>query len=237
MPITPLLQDRVEYRAAGAMMLLSTMIFTSCSRPQTVPPETSTPPLRIPAPAVVQPATPDPPVVPVGWTAEPWVPDTAPRDWKYIVIHHTATSTGSVESIHQTHLARRDADGNPWRGIGYHFVIGNGHGMEDGQIAATFRWRDQIAGAHAGDAIYNSQGIGVCLIGNFEQNPPTEAQLDALARLTQSLSTTYEIPPQNIKGHCDVKSTACPGRYFPMQELTQILTGEATSFDARLADP
>lgn len=237
MPMRPLLQHWAACRAVGVLVLPAALIPLSCSRSQTVPAETSTPALRIPAPAVVHPEVPGPPVLPVEWSAEPWVPSTQRREWKYIVIHHTATSTGSVESIHQTHLARLDADGKPWRGIGYHFVIGNGHGMPDGHIEATFRWRDQIDGAHAGDATYNTQGIGVCLIGNFEQDPPTEAQLEALATLTRSLTAEYDIPPQNIKGHCDVKSTACPGRYFPMQELTQILTGEAASFDADRAAP
>jgi hypothetical protein len=237
MPMRLLLQHCAACRAAGVLMLPIAMIPLSCNRSQTVPAEISTPPLRIPAPAAVHPSAPTPPVIPVDWTAEPSVPTAQPRDWKYIVIHHTATRTGSVESIHQTHLARRDAAGNPWRGIGYHFVIGNGHGMADGHIEATFRWRDQIDGAHAGDATYNNQGIGICLIGNFEQDPPTEAQLEALAALTRSLSAEYDIPPRNIKGHCDVRSTACPGRYFPMQELTQILTGEAASFDATPAGP
>jgi hypothetical protein len=235
MPMTPPLQHRAACRAGVGLVL--TVIISSCSRPPTVPAETSTPMLRIPAPGVVAPQAAAAPVVPVDWTAQPWIPGTASRDWKYIVIHHTATPTGSVESIHQTHLARTDAEGNPWRGIGYHFVIGNGHGMPDGQIEATFRWRDQLEGAHAGDASHNAHGIGVCLIGNFEQNPPTEAQLNALANLTQTLAVAYDIAPQNIKGHGDVKSTACPGRYFPMQELTQILSGEAASFDAAPAGP
>jgi hypothetical protein len=235
MPMTPLLQHRAACRAGGGLVLM--LFIGSCSRPPTVPAEASTPVLRIPAPGIVAPRVPGPPVLPVEWTAEPWEPTTTPRDWKYIVIHHTATAAGSVESIHQTHLARRDADGKPWRGIGYHFVIGNGHGMQDGRIEATFRWREQIEGAHAGDAIHNAQGIGVCLIGNFELDLPTAAQLDALATLTQTLAAAYDIPPQNIKGHGEVKSTACPGRYFPMQELTQILSGETASFDAAPAVP
>ena len=232
--MTSPLQFRAAFRAGMGLALFATA--TSCSRPQTVPADTSAPTLRIPAPAMGTDGS-RIEVQPVEWSAAPWSPATAPRDWKYIVIHHTATSTGSVESIHQTHLMRRDADGNPWRGIGYHFVIGNGHGMPDGAVRPTFRWQDQIDGAHAGDATYNASGIGVCLVGYFEQDPPSAAQLEALAGLTQSLSAGFDIPPQNIIGHDEVRSTACPGRYFPMQELTQILSGEAQSFDAPAAVP
>lgn len=231
--MTPL-PHRAACRAGMGLALVAAA--TSCSRPQTVPADNATPMLRIPAPATRS-ADADIRVRPVEWSAGPWSPGVAPRDWNYIVIHHTATSTGSVESIHQTHLMRRDAEGNPWRGIGYHFVIGNGHGMPDGEVRPTFRWQDQIEGAHAGDATYNARGIGVCLVGNFEQDPPTAAQLEALKDLTQSLSSAYEIPPQNIIGHGDVRSTACPGRYFPMQELTQILSGQAKSFTTESVVP
>ena len=109
-------------------------------------------------------------------TIDPWKPSVPPRNWTWIVIHHTASSHGSVESIHAAHLQRRDRNGNPWRGIGYHFVIGNGNGMEDGEIEPTFRWRQQLPGAHAGEDEHNQHGIGIALVGNFELGPPTPAK-------------------------------------------------------------
>src|SRR5262245_25118700 len=60
-----------------------------------------------------------------GPRGSPWQPAVPARNWKYIVIHHTATGSGSVESIHESHLKNKDKSGNPWLGIGYHFVIGN----------------------------------------------------------------------------------------------------------------
>ncbi len=162
------------------------------------------------------------PVSTVGTTEVIWTPRVAVRDWQAIVIHHTASHSGSVESIHQVHQQRKDAAGNPWRGIGYHFVIGNGHGMEDGEVEATFRWREQLEGAHAGVSRYNQQGVGICLVGNFDDRLPTEAQLAALKRLVAWLSQEYDIPVQQVKGHGQLKATACPGKYFPMHELTRI---------------
>lgn len=150
----------------------------------------------------------------------PWKPKVAERDWRYIVIHHTATSRGSVESIHETHLARKDANGNPWLGIGYHFVIGNGNGMTDGEIEATFRWRQQLHGAHAGVGDYNNQGIGIALVGNFDQGPPTRAQLAAVKRLVATLKSDYGIAAENVVGHSDIRATACPGRYFPLADVS-----------------
>ncbi len=156
-----------------------------------------------------------------GETAHDWSPETESREWKYILLHHSATEAGSVAAIDAVHRQRRDASGNPWQGIGYHFVIGNGHGMEDGAIEATFRWDGQLAGAHAGDAEYNSHGIGICLIGNFEESPPTEAQLEAMYTLIEWLKTEYALPSDGLVRHLDVRSTACPGRHFPWEEVSR----------------
>ena len=148
-----------------------------------------------------------------------WKPDVEEREWKYIVLHHTAADRGSVESIHETHLQRKDKNGNSWLGIGYHFVIGNGNGMGDGEVQPTFRWREQLHGAHAGNREYNQLGIGITLVGNFEKSPPTEAQMSSVIQLVAQLKKEYGISEDQIFGHADVKATACPGKYFPLEEI------------------
>lgn len=155
--------------------------------------------------------------------AFPWVPKEDEKKWIYLVLHHSATKQGSVSAIHRSHSQRRDSAGNLWLGIGYHFVIGNGNGMEDGQIEPTFRWRQQIHGAHSGSVVHNANGIGICLIGNFETDKPTARQLDAVRRLTRRLATRYDIPPRLVIGHNTVKPTACPGTNFPLQDVRRNL--------------
>jgi len=144
---------------------------------------------------------------------------TEPRGWKYIVLHHSATSSGSVESIDVAHRQRVDAAGRPWRGIGYHFVIGNGDGFADGAVAATFRWREQSDGAHAGVAEFNQLGVGICLIGNFETARPTARQLAAARRLVQRLQDQFRIDDDRVLTHRDLKPTACPGAQFTASDL------------------
>lgn len=165
----------------------------------------------------------------------PWKPSAPERAWKFIVLHHTAADKGDVESIHQTHLARKDGNGKPWLGIGYHFVIGNGQGMPNGEIEPTFRWRQQLQGAHAGasDPKYNQNGIGIVLIGNFEKSPPTRPQVVAVRKLVRYLTKTYHLPSQNIIGHRDIRATECPGKLFPMSE---ILAAQGSEPDF-IADP
>ena len=211
---------------------------SGCYQSAVVPPTTSiSPPMRtvpvVPNPGFVEPKYPDRtvpepieplsppgshPVDPITVT-NPWKPELEARDWNYIVLHHTASTSGSVESIHQEHLKRKDKAGNSWLGIGYHFVIGNGNGMEDGEIEPTFRWRQQLQGAHAGVADFNQHGIGIVLIGNFENTPPSEAQTASVKRLVGVLKREYGVAGNRVVGHNDVKATECPGKHFPMSDV------------------
>ncbi|HVW01708.1 MAG TPA: peptidoglycan recognition family protein [Planctomycetaceae bacterium] len=183
----------------------------------------SLPPVQ-PGPPSVTAAVPPPtsPLLEVP-RATSWKPLVAERQWKYIVLHHTASTQGSVESIHESHLQRKDKSGKPWLGIGYHFVIGNGKGMPDGQIEPTFRWNQQLHGAHAGsqDPEYNQLGIGIVLVGNFEKSSPTDAQLASVKKLVRTLKSQYKIPSSKVIGHRDIRSTECPGSLFPLADIAR----------------
>jgi N-acetyl-anhydromuramyl-L-alanine amidase AmpD len=158
-----------------------------------------------------------------------WRPAVAARDWKYLVLHHTATDHDSVATIDRVHRQRKDKQGQPWVGIGYHFVIGNGHGMEDGQIEPTFRWQKQLAGAHAGVGRYNDAGIGICLVGNFEEQQPTKKQFAAVNELVSSLRTQFEISPTSIVGHNQVKATECPGKHLSVTAIVERSTAQTAN--------
>ena len=146
-------------------------------------------------------------------------PEVAARKWEYIVLHHSATEGATVEAIDAAHRARKDAVGRPWLGIGYHFVVGDGRGIPDGEIEPTFRWRDQIHGAHAGDRLHNDSGIGLCLVGNFDEHPPTQRQVAATKQLIADLCTTYDIDDSHVIVHKDLSATNCPGKLFDLQEF------------------
>jgi hypothetical protein len=166
--------------------------------------------------------------VPAARATERWLADVPETGWQYLVIHHSGTAEGSVASIHAEHRRRVDAVGNPWLGIGYHFVIGNGQGMPDGHVEATFRWKEQIHGAHSGNAAVNARGIGICLIGNFENHRPTDNQIQSLKALLTELSQRHQIPEARLLGHSDVKATACPGKYFDFSELRRVMVKTGT---------
>lgn len=133
---------------------------------------------------------------------------------KRIVLHHSASGPATTwQDIHRWHL------NNGWAGIGYHYVI-----HADGGI---YRGRPEgMSGAHAyQDRSHeaNSDGIGICIVGNFETGVPTEAQLASTVDLIRDIRTQH--PGISVIGHRDVMATACPGRSFPWADLKKRLEG------------
>ena len=103
-------------------------------------------------------------------------------------------------------------------------------GAGGGAIEIGPRWRRQMTGAHCStqDNRYNEHGIGICLVGDFQVEHPTPAQMASLVRLVGYLSATCGIAPANIRVHGDLKSTLCPGKNFSMAELQSGLAARAT---------
>ena len=159
--------------------------------------------------------------VPTSWFS----PKDCEKGWKAIIIHHSLTNRGNASTFNDYHK-----NGHKWKGIGYDFVIGNGNGSGDGQVEVTFRWREQIPGAHCGGTPNNwanRDGIGICLVGNFSETAPTFSQMQSLAKLIRFLQRRYSIPTNRIYGHKDTPGfkkggTGCPGK-FPMARLKQML--------------
>jgi hypothetical protein len=148
-----------------------------------------------------------------------WIPSRSNRAWSAIIIHHSATDEGNASVIDKWHREKG------WDGIGYDFVIGNGTNSGDGEIEPTFRWRGQLTGAHTGDTPgnwANEEGIGICLVGDFDRYTPTNRQIESLIKLVRFLQQRYHIPKSRIYGHGTTPGghkTECPGRRFPMTWL------------------
>ena len=106
-------------------------------------------------------------------------------------------------------------------GLAYHFVIGNGRGMKDGEIAIGNRWRRQIKGGHLASDALNAKSIGICLVGNFENDRPTPQQMKSLYALVQYLQGRCHPPSDAVKLHKQIntKPTRCPGKLFPAKSL------------------
>ncbi|MGP1347453.1 MAG: peptidoglycan recognition protein family protein [Phycisphaerales bacterium] len=125
-----------------------------------------------------------------------------------ITLHHdgmsafTNTSEGAAaERIEAIRRAHRSMPG--WGDIGYHYVIDPAGRVWE---ARSLSWQ----GAHVKDQ--NPGNIGICLLGNYEQQRPTDTQLAAVERFVGAQMKQYGIALRSVKTHKEMAPTACPGR-------------------------
>jgi N-acetylmuramoyl-L-alanine amidase len=140
------------------------------------------------------------------------------RRWQFIVVHNSGTRQGNarVFDYYHRHVRRMQ------NGLAYHFVIGNGTSTGNGQIEVGDRWRRQINGGHVHSDYLNNISLGICLVGDFNRDQPTRAQLDACEELIRYLrdrcgkTERGTIP---VKPHREINPprwpTDCPGDDFP----------------------
>ena len=158
--------------------------------------------------------------IPRSWFPPPQVE----KGWRAVIVHHSATDFGNAAIFDKWHRER-----NHWEGVGYDFVIGNGTDSGDGQVEVTFRWRKQIPGAHCGGTANNwanKDGIGICLVGNFNNTRPSARQVQSLLKLIRFLQKRYGIPTSRIYGHQSTpgaRVTDCPGRNLSITRLRSML--------------
>ena len=146
------------------------------------------------------------------------------RVWTFIDIHHSATRGGSLAAFDKVHRKRKMNNG-----VAYHFVIGNGNGIADGEVEVSGRWHRQIGSGATKDDFFNNSSIAICLVGDFTKKHPTSAQMDSLTRLIKTLTSVYNIPIERVLSHQRIRksSTLCPGKNFDMQNLVERLGFES----------
>jgi N-acetyl-anhydromuramyl-L-alanine amidase AmpD len=136
--------------------------------------------------------------------------------WQAIVIHDTGQLVGTPATLDER------AKGMGLRSLGYHFVVGNGNGMDEGELFVSGRWMQQEAGAHtAGDNAdwFNRQAIGICLVGDGDRQRFSPAQIRRTTQLVQLLAQRLGIPADRVYLHSQIAPTTSPGRFFPEAEL------------------
>jgi len=142
-------------------------------------------------------------------------------DIKVLAVHHTAQKiTGDLRSPVQRMRALYafHANSRGWGDIGYHYLID-----EEGTIYEGRSGGENVVGGH----VYcgNVGTLGVALMGNFDEEQPTQVQVHALQWLLQDLASTYDISlnrnvffhgknMKTIVRHKDLISTECPGHYM-----------------------
>lgn len=146
-------------------------------------------------------------------------------EWKAIVIHDSRSRVGSYDAIDKAHRRAGKA------GCGYHLVVNNGTGGEDGRIEVGYRWKyqeigDYLVGVNAD--WYHRKAIGICVVGDADQEPFTDAQIRELTWLVRQLQDRYEIPTTHV--FVDVgNETGAPGVHFSQAQFRANLLGPTAS--------
>ena len=140
------------------------------------------------------------------------------RRWRYIVVHNSGTRQGNAKAFEYYH---RNVRGMP-NGMAYHFVIGNGHSSGDGEIEIGNRWHRQLQGGHVHSDNLNNMSLGICLVGDFNRDKPTERQIaacDELIRYLRDRVGKIDGRWAIVKPHRAINPprwpTDCPGDKFP----------------------
>ncbi len=110
-----------------------------------------------------------------------------------------AAAAARLEQIRKAHLNR---PGEPFGDIGYHYLIDPAGRVWQGR---PLEWQ----GAHV--AKTNEGNLGICCLGNFMLQRPSQAQLLALDRFVASQMSRYRIPPGKVFTHRELGQTVCPG--------------------------
>lgn len=159
-----------------------------------------------------------------------------PLNPEYVVLHCTASSWGTVESIRRYHMtpeSQGGPKGGPWSDIGYHYVITNPY-ANPGSIGKPdialdgMLWKgrdldhdgdvEEEIGAHVHG--WNRKSLGVALVGQRIRNEKgivlgstfTSAQIREALRLIRDICMRHEIAYAKVVGHYEVHGVAktCP---------------------------
>lgn len=135
----------------------------------------------------------------------------------HLVVHHQAGAANppyaaTVMAIWQLHV-----NTNGWCDIGYNWLI-----APDGTVFEGRAGGNNVIGAHFSGN--NSNTMGVCFLGNFQNDQPTAAALESLEQLLAWKACDSNIDPagtalhaasgltlHRICGHRDGGATLCPG--------------------------
>lgn len=145
-------------------------------------------------------------------------------------VHHTAMSNNykcsEVPSILRS-IYRYHVKSSKWRDIGYNFLVDKCGKIYEGRAGGVAK---AVQGAHTYG--FNSNSMGVAVLGSFDKASPSKASVDAVSKLTAWKLGLFGVNPSgatrltsgggkfkkgttvrmnNIAGHRDGFDTSCPG--------------------------
>lgn len=136
---------------------------------------------------------------------------------RYIIVHHSLTEdseTLSWPAIRKYHKNKG------WRDVGYHFgieLVGDRHEIIVGRSMLD-------SGAHCLEEGMNYKSIGICVVGNYDDDAPPLEAWKLLIKLIKDLMVIFTIPVENVRGHREfARYKSCPGKKFNMNLVREAL--------------
>ena len=133
-----------------------------------------------------------------------------PHTVNQITLHHSGSDEPLEEDDNPVEILNGlfewGAEDRNWWDLPYHYLIDL-----DGNI---YEGRDP---KYAGETntTYDPRGhLLISVIGNYNQQEPTEAQIDAIAEMMGYAVQKYNLSMDDIFGHGDWADTSCPGEYL-----------------------
>ncbi len=128
---------------------------------------------------------------------------------RFIVIHHSGVNVdSSAFDIANYHIGPHGPNLEVWPGIGYSFVV-----RWDGSI----EYASDILRCSYNVASRNVECLGLCCVGNWNDDVPSDAQLGGALELVTYLRNL--LPWAEVRGHGEVALPAypssCPGLTWP----------------------
>jgi hypothetical protein len=156
------------------------------------------------------------------WGATQATPHVVAQTITGLMVHHSAVVLDdnrlAPERIRR-HQRRHQAQG--WADIAYHLAVDRG--------GHVYELRDPRAAGETGTPYDPSGWLLVMAEGNFDEQEPTPAQLDGIARVLAWGAATYGVDPAAISTHRHhVPTTRCPGEALFAEVVQGRLTARVT---------
>jgi hypothetical protein len=118
--------------------------------------------------------------------------------WKPVWFEDTGSTVERLQFIQNYHIDQRT-----WGDVGYHFIIDRAGRIWEGR-PLTYQ------GAHVKD--HNEHNVGVMVLGNFDNQSPSQPQMITLQKAVLHLMQSYRVPVNRVFTHQEINPTNCPGR-------------------------
>lgn len=144
-----------------------------------------------------------------------WIDRSLMYQW-YIILHHSLTKDGktvSWDNIRDYHVNTLG-----WSDIGYHFGIE----LIENDVQTLIGRPLGTHGAHCRHLGMNKKSIGICFVGNYDEDEVPDAVYEAGIKLIAGLCSSTPCNENMIYGHNDYSSSkSCPGTRFDIDRIRQ----------------